>query len=248
MFNVRLVIQYDGSRFHGWQVQPNARTVQAELQRVLRIVTKQEIRHVQSSGRTDSGVHARAQVCNFMLEKEVDLDRLKVSVSGILKNEVSVLKAEYVDLKFNSLRDAKLKQYSYTILNRAAPPVLDLGKVVHITRKLDPDILRELSKKFLGEHDFQSFRAADCCARTSVRIISSIELEVKEDYFIFRIEGRGFLKNMVRIIVGTIIDLAMEKLTLSIEEIFEQKNRRAAGRTAPAHGLCLEWVRYQEHS
>ena len=244
MFNVKLVIQYDGSGFHGWQVQPNARTIQEELLKAIRIVTRQNVASVQSSGRTDAGVHARAQVCNFKIEQEVDLNLLKISISAILKNEVSVLSAEYVDLSFHALRDVKLKQYCYKVLNRAAPPVLDKGQVLHITKKLDPDYIKEMLVHLLGKHDFKSFCAADSCAKTTVREITRADLDVDGDYLIFRFEGKGFLKNMIRIIMGTVIDLALGKELLTMSEIIAKKDRSYAGRTSAAHALCLEWVRY----
>ena len=245
MPNIKLTIQYNGAGFSGWQYQPNARTVQGELTRVLSLICHEEIEHVQSSGRTDAGVHARGQVVNFQTTRNLDLEKLKHSVGSLLKNEVAVITAEVVSDHFHALRSAVGKKYIYTILNRPAPPVFDTGFVWHIGIPLNFDFLQEQAAKLVGAHDFKSFQAGDCNAKTSVREIYTSEVIKTNDYLRYEVTGQGFLKNMVRIIVGTLVNLEQKKLDLAdIEAVLEARDRRSAGVTAPAHGLMLEWVEY----
>lgn len=245
MPNVRLTIEYDGSKFSGWQKQPNVRSVQSELERALNIALKEEVETLYASGRTDAGVHARGQVVNFFIKEEADLFRLKHSVSSILKGELSVLKAEYVPDYFNSQNSAKSKQYSYTILYRAAPAVLDYGCVWHIAADLDVDRMQLEAAKLVGEHDFTSFRATGCASKSAVREIYESEVFQRGEYLIYRVVGAGFLKQMVRNIVGTLVGFGKGTIGVtSMEQLLNLKDRTRAGMTAPAHGLCLDWVEY----
>lgn len=245
MTNIRLIIEYNGAGFYGWQRQPGLRTIQSELERVLQIVLGTEIRSLTASGRTDAGVHARGQVCNFWVNREVDLHRLKHSVSSIMRNELAVLDAQFVREDFNSCRDAVCKQYSYTILNRSSPAVLDYGRVWHISRDLQAEKLKQECKTLIGVHDFKSFQASGCSARTTIKEIISSELCEEPPYLIYRVVGRGFLKQMIRNIVGSLVALSDGKLEVSgFEELIAKGDRRYAGPTAPAHGLTLDWVRY----
>ncbi len=250
MPNIRLLIEYDGSKFHGWQKQPQLKTVQSELEKSLKIFLSTDrggvkISGTMASGRTDSGVHARGQVCNFRADGEVDLYKLKHAVSSLMRNELAVIEAEYVADNFNSCRDATSKQYTYTILYRQSPAVLDYGKAWHIGRKLNLEMIQREAASLEGTHDFQSLRAANCSAVSSVKEILSSRVLIEPPYLKYVVVGKGFLKQMVRNIVGTLIDMSDEKLRVSnMKSLLELKNRQYAGITAPAHGLCLDWVKY----
>jgi tRNA pseudouridine38-40 synthase len=243
--NIRLVIEYDGSRFHGWQKQPNLRTVQSELERVIRCVLREDISALIAAGRTDAGVHAKGQVVNFFSKSEVDLDRLKHSVSSLLKKDLTVLSAEYVDENFNSCRDAICKQYRYVILNRKAPAVLDYGKVWYVPMFLDVERMKIEAQRLVGTHDFETFRGARCSARTSIKTIFSSEIEQNQHYIVYKVIGQGFLKQMVRNIVGTLVGFGRGIINYkSIEDLLAERDRKKAGMTAPGYALCLDWVRY----
>ncbi len=245
MPNIKLIIEYDGSKFHGWQQQPGLRTIQSEMQRVLEVVLREKIAHVQASGRTDEGVHAKRQVCNFRCESMPDLVTLRRSISSILKNEVAVHEAEVVGDRFHSLKDAVAKTYRYTIYNHDVPPVLDNGRVWLVHRNLNIQLMKVSAQALVGSHDFKSFQGAKCGAPDTVKEIFESRIEVKNHYVIFTVTGSGFLKHMVRNIVGTMVDLSSgEGRLMPMAEIIAAKSRAAAGMTAPSWGLCLERVWY----
>ena len=245
MPKIKLIVEYNGAGFHGWQVQPGIRTIQSEMQRVVEMILRRSVPALEASGRTDSGVHARGQVVCVQVEDPLDLDVFRRSISALLPKEVTVLSAEFVADDFDPCRHAVAKQYSYQILNRDVPAVLDFGKMWYVPWELERERLVEDAKFFLGTHDFTSFRASGCEAKTTVREILESEVVVRGDLITYRVVGTGFLKQMVRNIVGTLTDLAGGRLKqTSVLEIFDAKDRRAAGVTAPAHGLCLDWVRY----
>ena len=247
MNNIRLLLEYDGSKFHGWQKQPHLRTIQAELEKVINLVTGSKIRALTASGRTDAGLHAKGQACNFLIDGEVDLQRLKNSVSSLMKGELSVLSAEYIDKDFNACRDAVCKQYTYTILNRQSPAVLDYGRVWHIAGDLNVELMSIEAQRLAGVHDFKSFQASGCAAKTSIKEIISSQLKCEPPYIRYVVVGRGFLKQMVRNIVGTLVAFSQGKLEdKNIIALLERCDRRYAGPTAPAHALCLDWVRYDD--
>ncbi len=241
-----MVIEYDGSGFHGWQRQPGLRTVQGELERVLGTVLRENIQVVHSAGRTDAGVHARGQVVNFFVEGEPDLDRLRLSASSLLRGEVSVLSADFVPDDFHARRSAVCKQYSYHILNRKCPPALDRGRVWHIPVNLDIARMKEEAFHFIGTHDFSSFRDADCTQPSPVKTILESEVTTDGEDIFYRVVGEGFLKRMVRIMVGTLVARGRPNMSIgAIPEIIAARDRRTAAMSAPAHGLFMDWVRYE---
>lgn len=245
MPKIKLVLEYDGSGFHGWQRQPGQRTIQEELEKALQVVLRAEDISIVGSGRTDAGVHARAQVAHFTIEEVPDLEELKYSVSSLLKNELSVLDAEEVNEDFHALRDAKKKTYCYHILNRDVPAVLDYRKVWHFPYPLNIQRMQQEAEYFIGKHDFSSFRASGCGAKSPVRQIYSSEVLYADPHIEYRVTGAGFLKQMVRIMVGTLVALGRENPRVkTIKELLELQDRNLAGDTAPAHGLFLERVYY----
>lgn len=246
MPNIRLIIEYNGANFSGWQIQPGRRTIQGEITKNLRMVLREEIPVVHASGRTDAGVHARGQVISFQVSQVPDLHRLVHSISSLMKGEVAVVSAEVVPDDFHPRRNSRSKQYSYTILHRKAPPTLDKGLVWHIGGPLNIDLMQQQAEVLRGTHDFTSLRAGDCQAESPIRTIFSSEFRWEDPYLIYTVVGSGFLKQMVRIIVGTLVDIGSGRLeNSSMLEILNRRNRVAAGRTAPAHGLRLDWVRYE---
>jgi len=268
MPNIKLVIEYDGSTFSGWQWQANAVSVQSELHAALETVLREKIKHVQSAGRTDAGVHACGQVVNFFVDAQPDLMKLRLAVSSLLRGRVSVLDACVVPDSFNALSSAKSKCYRYRILHRPMPEALERGRAWRISYPLDIEVLRREAACLVGTHDFSSFRSIGCSARSTIKRIDSVTIDVVRRSPIFTDElieisivGGGFLRNMVRIIVGTLVNLAaqqsigressgQEKLTpansrnSSMQEILQSRSRAASGVTAPAHGLYMMYVNY----
>jgi tRNA pseudouridine38-40 synthase len=243
--NIRLIIEYDGAGFHGWQKQGELRTIQVELGKVLSIILRCDVGTLHAAGRTDSGVHARGQVVTFKFGEVPDLRRLAQGVSHLMKGEVAVLSADVVPDSFHPGRDSTHKQYTYCILTRDAPAVLDARRVWHVHRRLDLALMRECAAQVIGEHDFTSFQDSDCCAKSPIKTIYSSQLLEEGDLLLYRVIGSGFLKQMVRNITGTLVDIGRGTLkTRSCSEILGKLDRRVAGMTAPAHGLCLDWVSY----
>lgn len=247
MPNIRLIIEYDGSAFHGWQLQDGVSTVQGELGAALRTVLRTNIAPLHASGRTDSGVHARAQVVTFKCDITPDFEALAWGVSSILRGRLSILKAEVAPDSFHPRTAAISKQYSYRILNRYAPATIDRGRAWEVQQKLDPARMREAAAAILGRHDFSAFRGSGCTAKTTVREIYQSELTFELPYITYRVVGEGFLKYMVRNIVGTLVGLGDGSLgERTFQSIIDGKDRRNAGVTAPAHGLYLDYVEYPD--
>lgn len=246
MPKIKLVVEYDGSQFHGWQKQPELRTVQSELERILSVVCRQPVGPLHAAGRTDSGVHARGQVVTFNLAEVPDLWRLAQGVSHLMKGELAVLSAEVVHDSFHPGIDSTHKQYSYRVLNRPAPAVLDARRVWHISRPLNLDLMRACAASLVGEHDFSSFQDSECCAKSPIKTIYVSEIERQPgDLIVYRVIGSGFLKQMVRNIVGSLVDVGRGRLKVSsFSDILANKDRRTAGVTAPAHALSMDWVSY----
>ena len=244
--NVRLVIEYDGSAFVGFQSQPGLKTVQSELSRVLTTYFKKPIGSIHTSGRTDAGVHAKRQVISFYTDEVPDLFRMHHAVSSMMKGELSVVRADMVPMSYHPRKSAHKKQYTYRILNRPAPPTFQKGAVLHFVRKLDVEIMQREIAKIIGKHDFTSFCAGDCCSPTKVREILEADITQQGEEIFIRIVGNGFLKQMVRIIVGTLLEIGIGHRTEGIEELLSKKDRRLAGKTAPAYGLYLDWVESKE--
>jgi tRNA pseudouridine38-40 synthase len=243
--NVKLVVEYNGRGFHGWQKQPNLKTVQSELERVLKIIVRSPIGPLHAAGRTDAGVHARGQVVTFRVAEPPELWRIAQGVSHLMKGELAVISAEIVSDDFHPGISSTHKQYSYRILNRPTPAVLEAHLMWHIPRQLDLGLMREQAACLVGERDFSSFRDSSCTARTPVKTIYSVEINSVNDVMIFTVIGSGFLKQMVRNIIGTLTDIGCDRLHgRTMREVLDARDRRIAGVTAPAHGLTMDWVSY----
>ncbi len=245
MPNIKLVVEYNGAGFHGFQFQPGLRTVQGELERILPILLREKPTHFVAAGRTDAGVHARGQVINFKVEKMPDLPRLKIAVSSLLRTELSVLSAEVVDDDFHATTSAIGKRYIYTILNRKAPATLDYSQAWWVSAELDLEEMDKQARLLLGEHDFKSFEGAKSQAKSTIKTLYKSEIISKPPYVYYVVEGSGFIKQMVRNIVGTLVQFGKGQIQLpSILDVLEKKDRTAAGMTAPAYGLCMDEVFY----
>lgn len=248
MRTVKLIIEYDGSRFFGWQEQAGVRTIQADLKKALQTILRSPIEGLTASGRTDKGVHARGQVVSFRTANDsFPLDRLKLGVSALMRDEVAVLSADEMPARFNARFTPHIKQYSYSILTRRAPPILERHTMWHVPWKIDLEKMKSAARDLVGKHDFSSFQATDCTADSAVRTVEESQFEICGDILVYRVVARSFLKQMVRSIVGTLVALGEGRLELqSMREVLEARDRKKAGMTAPARGLCLDWVRYEE--
>ncbi|MCB0335184.1 MAG: tRNA pseudouridine(38-40) synthase TruA [Bdellovibrionales bacterium] len=243
---VRLVIEYHGAAFHGWQIQPGVETVQGELSKVISRITGIADPLVLASGRTDAGVHARGQVAHIDFPHSIDLDRLAYGVNGLMRGKLSILYADSVSKDFHSRFSAARKQYSYLIQLGKRPSVLNKDFVWHLPIDLNIERMEREAKVLIGKYDFKSLQGSGCVAKGTVREIFVSELEQRGSFLVYRVQGSGFLKHMVRNIVGTLVDMAEGKLEMSVCELLKLRDRTQAGRTAPGHGLCLDWVEYPD--
>ncbi len=245
MRTVKLVVEYNGAGFHGWQKQPELRTIQGELERILSVVVRAPVGPLHAAGRTDAGVHARGQVVTFRTDRELDLRSVVNGVSHLMKGELTVVSAEYAPEGFHPGIMSTHKQYSYRILNRATPPVLDAHLTWHISQPLDRERMQSDAKLLIGTRDFSSFRDSTCTAQSPVKTIYESHFEFTGDLITYYVIGSGFLKQMVRNIVGTLTDIGRGRIRdRSFAEIIAANDRRRAGVTAPPHGLSMDWVSY----
>ncbi|MBZ4663324.1 MAG: tRNA pseudouridine(38-40) synthase TruA [Caloramator sp.] len=244
MKNIKLIIEYDGTNYVGWQKQKNGLSVSEVIEKAIYEVTKQNVELI-GSGRTDAGVHARGQVANFLIDTKIQPERLKDAINSKLPTDITIVKSIEVDREFHSRYNSKGKWYSYTIFNRLEPSPFYNKYSAHIKYNLDLDKMKSAAQYLIGTHDFAAFRSEGSSVKTTVRTIYSIDIIKNGDIIRLDFKGDGFLYNMVRIITGTLIDVGRgKKSTMDIPKILESKDRRLAGFTAPACGLCLEEVYY----
>lgn len=239
MKRVKLTVAYDGTDFHGWQLQPGVRTVEGELNRVLGALLQEEIQVIGAS-RTDSGVHALCNVAVFDTDTRIPAGRLPYALNERLPQDVRIRGAQEVDGDFHPRRCKSRKTYEYRILNTSFP-LPTKQRYSHFTYvPLDVEKMSRSAAFLVGEHDFASFCAAASTAETTVRRIYELSVEKEGEEIVIRVSGSGFLYNMVRIIAGTLMEAGRGRIEPEqIKEILLAKNRRAAGPTAPACGLTL---------
>jgi len=249
--NFKLLIQYDGTDFHGWQVQENQRTVQGELERTVGVLEDAEV-HVVGSGRTDAGVHAEGQVANVQLNRAFTPEKLRVAINGNLWRDVRVLKIEKVADDFHARFNVKNKTYVYRVVNAPVMSPFWLRWAHHEARPLDVGRMNDAARLFLGEHDWTAFSAARSDVQNRVRTITAFSVESHWDtranasIIEFRIAANGFLRYMVRSIVGTMLEVGRgEKDFDIIQTAIVVGDRSLAGATAPAQGLTLLKVGYE---
>ena len=229
----------------GWQAQPNKLNIQGEIERAIGEIVGEEVNLI-ASGRTDSGVHAFGQVANFKTENDkFPIEKFPIAINSKLKNSVRIISAEVVDERFHSRYSVHSKTYRYVINNSEYGTAIYREFEYNFPIKLDVKKMQEAVKYFIGEHDFKAFKASGTSSRSSVRTIYKAEVIRNKDRIYIELTGSGFLYNMVRIISGTLLDVGIGKIApKDIKNIIESKDRKLAGKTLPAHGLCLMEVTY----
>ena len=244
MKRVKLVVAYDGTAYHGWQIQPGARTIEGELNRTLSELLQEEIQVIGAS-RTDSGVHAMGQVVNFFTDGTIPLDRLPRAVNSILPPDIVVLDAAEADRNFSARHSAKSKIYIYRILQGYIPDPFERNYSWNIHKELDTESMKECLRMIEGTHDFSAFRAAGGPPVSPVRTIYEASLEKKGRIVELKFFANGFLYHMVRNLVGTLANVGMGRTSVQrFGEIMASLDRNQAGATAPARGLYLYKVNY----
>ena len=244
MRNIKLIIEYDGKGFNGWQKQPNKLNIQGEIERAIEEITGESIDLI-ASGRTDAGVHSLGQTANFKTESKIPIEKIPIAINSKLKQSIIIKSAEEVDERFHSRYNVKSKKYRYTINNSKYGSAIYRNVEYHFPIKLNIENMQKAAKYFEGEHDFKAFKASGTSSKSSVRKIYKAEVIKNEDRIYIELTGNGFLYNMVRIISGTLLEVGSGKIAPEeIKNIIETKDRKLAGKTLPPQGLCLVEVNY----
>ena len=245
MKNIKLVIEYDGKGFNGWQAQPTKLNIQGEIEKAIEEITGEEVKLI-ASGRTDAGVHSFGQVANFKTETKIATEKLAKAINSKLKKSIVIKSAEEVPDEFHSRYSVHSKTYRYIINNSENGSAIYRDLEYHYPYKLDVSKMQEAIKYFEGEHDFKAFKASGTSSKSSVRTIYKAEIkEMPNNRIYIELTGNGFLYNMVRIIAGTLVDVGLEKTKPDeIQNIILQGKRDLAGKTLPPNGLYLLNVEY----
>jgi len=242
--NVKIVLEYDGTRYHGWQRQKNGLSIQEVLEKAISSITGEKI-NVIGAGRTDAGVHALGQVANFTTNTRIPIEKLPYAINSKLPEDIVVKDAQIVPESFHATKSAKGKIYVYSILNSSFPSPLLRFYSYFFPLELNLEAMKRAAGYFIGVHDFSSFRASGSEVKTSVREIRRLEVNKNQELVTIEIEANGFLYNMARIIAGTLLDVGISKLDpREIPDIIKSRDRNKAGRTLPPQGLCLKEVIY----
>ncbi len=244
MRNIKLLIEYDGTNFCGWQRQNNGRTIQEEIEKALEKVLKRPVK-IHGSGRTDTGVHALGQVASFKANITVPMDKIPLALNSLLPEDISVKGASEVEEDFHARYSAKGKKYIYQIYNGPLRSPLLRNYAYFVTQPLDLNRMQEAARCFLGTHDFKGFMASGSSVQDTVRNLYKLDVYFHEKIIKIEIEGNGFLYNMVRIIAGTLVEVGKGKIPAEdMKSIIASGIRESAGPTAPAQGLYLAEVFY----
>jgi len=256
MRNIKLLIEYDGSGYCGWQVQKKKKSIQEVIESALRKITGEKTRLI-ASGRTDAGAHAIAQAANFRTSKGISAQKLQKALNGLLPEDISITDATDVPPGFHSRFDAASKVYRYFVLNRKFPSAITAGRMLYYPYPLNVALMQKEARILLGRHDFSAFCAANGNKKCAVRMIKNIDVRAeaylplagskKSDRSVIAItvEADGFLYNMVRNIAGTLVEIGRGRFPAgSMKRILHSKDRGKAGPTLPAHGLYLIKVKY----
>ena len=243
---IKLIIEYDGTDYVGWQKQKNGKSIQGEIEKSLKKIFDKDIT-LFVAGRTDSGVHALGQVAHFEIDTKIEPKKIGLAINHYLgnKNKIVIKKSTKENKKFHSRFSAIERIYEYKILNKRVHSPLLLNRVWLVPFNIDPNLIQSASQVFIGTHDFNSFRSSDCQAKSSIRTINKIEIFKSGYQITLRFCAKSFLHNQVRILVGSLVNVGRkvwdkEKLIT----ILKSKNRTISGQTAPAHGLYLKKIRY----
>ena len=244
MRTIKLTIEYDGANYAGWQTQPNGMAVQQVIEEAMLQLLGEQVR-LRSSGRTDAGVHARAMVASFTTSRELPTQAFVGGVNRFLPPDIAILSASEVPTGFKAIRDARSKQYRYTIYNGQVRSPLRRLYSWHVREPLNLDAMDDAARRFVGRHDFAAFRASNYATKTSVRRIDVVTINREGEMLTIDVTGEGFLKNMVRIMAGTLVDIGRGRFEPDhIDMLLRDPERKKAGVTAPACGLCLIRVTY----
>ena len=244
MRNIKLTIAYDGTCYNGWQRQNKVKTIQGEIENVMMRVFEKK-HNLYGAGRTDAGVHARAQVANFKTDSTIPTEKILKAINSLLPTDIAILKAEEKDSSFHSQYNAKQKFYRYQIFNSQNRDPFKESYFWRIGYNLDFSLMRKETECLIGQHDFKSFKASEKIAKHTVRNVNSLEITKNKNDIFIDIKGDGFLYNMVRNIVGTLVEIGRGYLPKeSMKNILSMKDRNQAGQTAPAKGLFLMDVTY----
>lgn len=242
----RLYLNYLGHTFYGFQSQADGNTIQDHLEKALSIYLREKIK-ITGASRTDSGVHAREQICTFESCAIFDPNLLVIGVIALMPNGIGIHRMDEVPLDFHPIRNAKAKLYKYRIWTAISDQVLESNQSWKLNKSLNQDIIDSEGQKIVGTHDFQSFCAIDSSAKTYTRTIFDYKTVSNEFYTDIYFLGEGFLKQMIRILVGSLVEKSLlPHIKPSLSEILEKKDRQFAGMTAPANGLTLEKVYFDQ--
>ncbi len=244
MINIKLIIEYDGRKYCGWQVQPNGISVQQVIEDAIYTLTGEKIR-INGSGRTDSGVHALGQTATFKTMSTIPPDSFSKALNHHLPGDISIISSCKVEDEFHARFSAIGKHYRYLIFNRVTRSPFFEGRAYKVSKGLDIVAMEKAAACFLGTHDFMGFMATGSQVEDTVRSISEFSIEKNNDVIALNIKGNGFLYNMVRIIAGTLLECGLGKLNpADIDGIIASCKRESAGPTLPAEGLYLVEVYY----
>ncbi len=242
----KMIIQYDGTNYYGWQYQDSLPTIQGIIQDKLSIILN-EPKKIQGAGRTDSGVHAFYMVAHFKYQNLLDIDALQRSLNSLLPPDIRITNIEIAHEKFNSRFSALWKEYTYYLYNGKICPPFIYRYVWHYPHKLNIDLMKQAANYFLGLHDFSLFGTGAMKRNDTIRSIDSIDIQQENEIIIFRLKAKSFLRHMVRWIVGTLVEIGEEKKQLSeIDALFKEKKYGLVKLKAPASGLFLTYIAYDQ--
>ena len=245
MVRYKIVIEYDGSGFFGWQRQHNGVSIQETIEDAIEQFTNQKIT-VFGAGRTDAGVHALGQVAHFDLEHEYDVSRIQNAINHFVKPKIAILSVEKVSVDFHARFSAKRKRYIYRIVNRSCHLAILCKKAWLVREYVDSSLILQATNILVGKHDFSSFRAARCQSKNPIKTVDKIEVLQKDETVIEIIfEGKSFLHNQVRIMVGALKNVGIGKWDgAKLKQVLDAKDRRLSAETAPSYGLYLARIWY----
>lgn len=245
MRNIKLTIEYDGTNYLGWQKQPQGPTVQLEIEKALKNMTGEDI-NLLGSGRTDSGVHACGQVANFQTNCKIKVNEFQMGLNSSLPKDITIMNAEEMGPNFHAQFSAKSKIYIYKILNSPHPSALLRKRAWFVPLELDIDLMKRSAEYLIGEHDFKAFAQSGIEVKSTVRTVLKVSIDEKDNNLIlFRIEATGFLKRMVRLIIGTLIQVGKGQISpTDFFNILQSGEKTKFVYCAPPQGLYLKEVKY----
>jgi len=248
MRRFRLLLEFDGTPFHGFQYQDGLPTVQGAIQDALKTLANEEITSFEMAGRTDAGVHALGMVCHVDLNnKKLKLINILDGLNCLLRPHIAVREVAHVSEDFQARFKAEARHYHYKVLNRRAPSPVYEGRAAHVKYPLDVELMRREAAVLVGRHDFSAFRSVECQAKSPVTEVLHLNIRQEGELLTFDIKGVAFLHNMVRIIVGTLIDIGRGQLPEgTMQHLLDVKKRTSGGQTMPPYGLYFYEVTYPE--